>query len=252
MARIIGRGPVTLGTSTITPWAEYRIETDVNIVEVRDLTTGHTKRIHVNAGWTGRITQELAQVGRAVTPTISIGSWEGLHLREYRLRVEAEMDEATGGSDDWKTWVVKRYTWEVEATKWEATDSFAVFLQLLLAQAQAPYPTVSVTTGFGSGTAYLSNPSFTRGDEPASETVTCLGNGALTSSDSFISLIITAVEDSLEQGYASPVDFTVPECGTGHHSHCYVRRIEVTVPSQDKVTRTIELQGDGPWSGFTT
>ena len=244
--RIVLRGPVELGTvgaaDELTNFAKVTLVRPAQIDEAADATIGHTARVHVNTDWTATVEFEYAATARGQA-ALSIGTYAGVYFREHSLTVEANLREGTGGMDDVKMYTPENYTWSVEASKWEASDSIAVFLALLAIQEATPWAAVAFTSAGGSGQVLIERAQIAGGGEIANESMTCQGAGALTSSDPLITLLIAAVTASLTDGYAAALEFNL----TDHDltGLCYVKSVKLTNPSQGKCSATLEVQGTG-------
>ena len=249
MARIIDRGPVALGTvgdpDTITSWAKYTVDFNAKLSEAASAVDAYKTQLHAVSGWTGSIETEVPLIGHhATTPAaLAIGTWAGLHFIDWGLTVEADIPEATGGTDEWQEFCVLKYGWNVEAKKWQASDSLDVFKSLLATQSTSTHTAVAFTSPYGGGNVLLERDSIEAGTAPAQESLTCQGTGALTSADPYIALLIGQVAESLSSGYATPLELSTQR-GRGT---CYLKSVKYQVPSHEKITATLELQGVGVW-----
>jgi len=249
MARIIDRGPVALGTvgdpDTITSWAKYTVDYNAKLSEAQSAVAGHKTKLHAVSGWTGSIETEVPLIGHhATTPAaLSIGSWAGLHFIDWSLTVEADILEATGGTDEWQEFCVLNYQWSVEARKWQADDSLDVFKALLETQSGSTHAAVAFASPYGSGNVLLERNSIEAGLSPAQESLTCQGAGALTSADPYIAMLLAQVTESVSSGVATALEMETQR-GRGT---CYVKSINYSVPSMEKITAKVDLQGVGVW-----
>lgn len=248
MGRIRAVGPVSLGSGTaveITSWAKYDVNYEATIVEVENANSAAKTTLHANAGWTASVEIQLPTVGRTLATGISIGSWTGAGFQDWSLNVEADLKEATGKEDDWKQFLPVSYSWTVDAKRWEATASVAVFKALLQTQAATTYPAVAFVSPYGSGNVLLDKAAFERsGSDLANENMSCKGSGALTSTDAYVLLLTNAVDAVVEAGTATALTFDVPEGG----GSCWLKSVKFAVPAADKVTVSLELQGSGAWA----
>lgn len=248
MSRLTGYGPVSFGAAAQTNLASYSLDIDYELEEKEDLATAFKKRIPVAAGWTASLEFEDVIVPRNLG-SISAGTWTGIEVKEWSFKGECNVEECTAQDDDWKVFQCVNGDWSLDAEKWEATDSFAVFQALLLAQATA-LVAVDVICPYGKGKAWLQKNSVEASSGPMSEKITLQGAGLpagtetdpLVSTNAWMSAIITQCEDSRTQGYATPYALVLPH-GSGN---CFVKSVELK--SGKKLSASVELQGTGAFS----
>jgi len=244
--RIIRRGPIVVG-GTLTQWANYALDLPVKIAEAYDATIGYKQTGHAATAWTATVGFEFMEVGRNLG-TLGLGSYTGATFSEYTLRLECDIEEATGGSDDWQRWAVKNYGWQLDITRWQANEAAAVFLALLETQTDTPWAAVAATTPYGGGEAYISKSALSGGDRPSDETLTAVGKGAFTPTDEdpdgLIALLLAQIADAVTNDFATPTLVDFPE----GYGAAFISSMELTVPSHDAVTATLELQGDGDFT----
>lgn len=240
--RIIRRGPITVG-GTLTEWANYALDLPVKIAEAYDATVGYKQTAHAGVGWTATVGFEFAEVGRNLG-SLSLGSYTGATFSEYTLKLECDIQEATGGDDDWQRYAVKNYGWQLDISRWQAQDAAAVFLALLATQSATPWAVVAASTPYGGGNVYISKSALSGGDKPSDETLTAVGEGAFTGAsedpDGLIALLLAQLTGALASDYATPLAVDFPE---GYGS-AFINSLELRVPSHDAVTAALELQGE--------
>ena len=241
--RLIGRGPINLDDVPLVNWADYAVDFDVKVGSPRAATVAYVPSLHANTGWTMKANFELPLIGRRATTGLSIGSYTGVVFKEHSLKIEVETKEGTGG-DDWKRFAVDSYKWSVEVSKWEATDSFEVFLALLRTITATPYADLAYASNYGSGNVTITKGGFTRGGDVSQESLSLEGAGALTSSDTLIAALLAQVTSALDDGYATLTTIGIPE-GEGE---AMFTSVEYKVPADDKVTATADWRGDGEFA----
>jgi len=237
--RIIGRGPINVD-GVLTDWVSYTLDFDVKTAEQEVATSAVVPALHANTGWTLKVEFKLPLIGRRVTTGLSLGGYTGVIFKEHSLKVEVAVQEGTG-DDDWKRWAVKNYKWTVDASKWEATDSYGVFRELVAAQTETPYADLAYASEYGSGDIVVSKAGFTAGNDVSEETISGMGAGELTSADVAIGSLLGQVAEALSNGCATPCNIAIPE-GTGT---AFWKSIEYKLPADDVVTATYEWQGEG-------
>ncbi len=241
--RLIGRGPITLDAVPLTNWADYAVDFDVTVGSPRAATVAYVPSLHANTGWTVKANFELPLIGRRATTGLSLGSYTGVLFKEHSLKLDIEVKEGTG-DDDWKRFAVDSYKWSVEVSKWEATDSYEVFLDLLRTMSESPYADLAYASNYGSGNVTITKGGFTRGGDVSQESLSLEGAGALTSTDTLIAAALAQVTSALADGYATLSTIGLPE-GTGE---VMFTGVEYKIPADDKVTASVEWRGDGEFA----
>lgn len=241
--RLIGRGPILIGEdpTPLIDWADYTVDFDMALGAPRSAIAPNVPSLHAHTGWTMRVNFELPVIGRRLTPGLSIGSYNGVAFQQHSLKLEIDVKEGSGGGDDWKRWAVDVYKWTVEASKWEATDSYEVFLELLRTQSGTPYAALAYESYYGSGDVIIASGNLPRGSEVSQESLSLEGAGELSSSNALILAALAQVDGALENGYATAIPLSIPE-GQGS---AFFTAIEYTVPAGDKATGSVEWRGDG-------
>jgi hypothetical protein len=246
---LISRGPVELAGSPLTQWADYAVDGSAEIATAYNAPVAYEQTAHRYAKWTAKVNYEVPIIGRNLPPVLSIGTWAGVLFTEYTLTFTVSVEEGTGGDDDWARYAAKVYGWKVEATRWQASDSFGVFLGLLIAQSASTWASVAFTSPFGTGNVLVNKAAFSGGSKPSQETLGCTGQGAFTnattapSPDPLVTALLAQMAGAITNSYTTPTSFEVPE-GSGYG---IFKTVEFKVPSHDKVTKSFDLEGDGPF-----
>jgi hypothetical protein len=234
----------------LTQWADYTVDGSAEIATAYNAPVAYEQTAHRYAKWTAKVNYEVPVIGRGLLPIISIDTWAGVLFTEYTLTFTVSVEEATGGDDDWARNAAKVYGWKVEATRWQAADSFGVFLDLLVAQTTSPWASAAFISPFGTGNVLLNKAAFSGGAKPSQETLGCVGEGAFVnatsnpSPDSLVTALLAQMAGAISTGYTTPLLFEVPE-GSGYG---IFKTVEFKVPSHDKVTKSFDLEGDGPFA----
>lgn len=244
MGRIVRRGgTLTLNGASIDNISEWSVDITGKADEVANFSDAFKKRIHVNSGWTASIKGEIAEAGRTAG-SIAVGSWAGLEVIEYTFSAECKIDDVTGQADDWQVFQCVDGDASFTADKWVESSTYEVFLDLLATQSSTPYALVAFSSPFGSGTGVIDKATVTNPSGPTKEKIDVkIGGGTLTSTDTFISYINTALTAILSGGVATPIALVTPAGG----GNCFVKKVEYKAPA-GKVTFSIELQGTGAFS----
>jgi len=242
MARITGIGPITIALAPLSDVAEYSIDFDAELDEVADISDLFKTRVAVNAGWSVKISYEIATIGRTAG-AISIDTWDGVEVTEYTFSAECDVKECTAQADGWKVWQAIDGDWSFDAEKWEATDSYGIFVALLAAQV-GDGGVVAFSCPDASGNAYISKTAFAKPKGPSSEKITIQsGDGALTTVHALLTALKAQCTSSRTDGYATAAALVTPAGG----GDVFYKKVEIKRPA-GKATISLDLQGTGEFT----
>jgi hypothetical protein len=245
MSRIVGVGPLTLGGYSFGDLSSWDGNVTANLDEIKNLRAAVQDRLVKNTQWDIKVERELSVTGKDIG-AMSVGSWTGVQLVEYTFKAELPMKEAEGAFDLWREFCPgATLDWSLDVTKWQATDSFEIMLAMMKSQATARVP-VSIVTPYGSGLALVDKDAFGANADPADEKFSAKAKGTLTSSDTWVSQMISTAASVMNTGAASPQACSgyIQPSGAPIAGNVFLKSVEYKVPA-GKVTSTLELQGTG-------
>lgn len=244
--RIASKGPVYLAGAPVADASEWSVDVDAKLEDVPNLTRAVETNVPVNYGWDGSIKLEYALTPLGLGSGIGFGNWNGVDVAEWEFSAEADIEECTGAADLWRVHQYVQMKWDASASKWQATDHFKLFVQMLQAQGLSNQP-VSFRSPFADGAAYLEKGEFAADGKPQKNKLSLKpAAGAFTPKNQWVAAIHQAAVSILQSGYAPPVAVRL-HYATGLpflQGDALIKKVSFTCPVGN-VTGTIEFQGTG-------
>jgi hypothetical protein len=208
--RFSGVGPVTVQGVSVGDLSEWTLDTDAKLEEVKNIGAAVKQSIAVNYGWQGSLKCELPLTPLTLGGSLGIGSWLGVNVNEWDFELEASADEATGSLDAWRVYNCGGIDWTANAERWQASDDYREFLQLILAQETSNGTPVNVVTPYGAGSGVLEKGAFSADGTPAKGKLTTKSaGGAFTTTEFFAGLMLAAANSFVASGYSAPTALTL-------------------------------------------
>lgn len=246
-----GRGGVVrFGGAEISDLAGWNWDGDLSLEEIKRLAYGTKRSIVKNIGW--KVTAEISlDILTRQAGTIGIGTWTGFNLQEYSFEASAALQETTGALDIWQTFNPNEMSWQLEASRWDTADQFAIFAAMAINGAIDPTVTVNVATPFGNGIGVMDKTGIKADDNSIKSNLSVQsGSGDMPTAGTYLSgylgYITAAIQSVLTQGYAAPLQLELPRGGSGM---AFLQKMKVTCPA-GVIKGSLEFQGSGvftPW-----